>query len=107
LQGQSAYALNVGLSTTLPVLETTIGLYYNRLGSRIVEVATNFDDDVIEAPRDLIDLTISQPLFSDRYEMKFSAKNLLGQHQRFYQAGKLVRQNNEFSSFSVGFSLKF
>lgn len=107
LQGQSAYALNAGINTTLTSLGTNIGLYYNRLGSRIVEVATNFDDDVIEAPRNIIDLTITQPLFSDRYEMKFSAKNLLSAHQSFYQSSKLVRQNKEYSNFSVGFSVKF
>jgi outer membrane receptor protein involved in Fe transport len=106
LQGQSAYSINLGLNYNLPISNTNIGLFYNRLGSRIVEVATNFEDDVIEDPRDLLDLTISQPLFGGRYEMKFSARNMLNQDQIFRQANAVVRQTQEPTSFSIGLSIK-
>jgi len=106
LQGQSAYSINLGLNYNLPVFNTNIGLFYNRLGSRIVEVATNFEDDVIEDPRDLLDMTITQPLFNGRYEMKFSVRNMFNQDQVFRQASAIVRQTQEPTSFSIGLSIK-
>jgi TonB-dependent receptor len=106
LQGQSAYSINLGLNYNLPVFNTNIGLFYNRLGSRIVEVATNFEDDVIEDPRDLLDMTITQPLFNGRYEMKFSVRNMFNQDQVFRQAKAVVRQTQEPTAFSIGLSIK-
>ncbi len=106
LQGQSAYSINLGLSSSIPKVMTNVGLYYNRLGSRIVEVATNFEDDILEDARNVLDMTITQPLFKGRYELKFSVRNMLNEDQIFTQANDIIRRNQEPTSYSIGFSIK-
>jgi len=106
LQGQSAYSINLGLSSSIPKVMTNVGLFYNRLGSRIVEVATNFEDDILEDARNVLDLTVTQPLFKGRYELKFSIRNILNEDQIFTQANDIIRRNQEPTSYSIGFSIK-
>jgi outer membrane receptor protein involved in Fe transport len=106
LQGQSAYSINLGLNSSIPKVMTNVGLYYNRLGSRIVEVATNFEDDILEDARNVLDMTITQPLFNGRYELKFSVRNILSEDQIFTQAKDIIRRNQDPTSYSIGFSVK-
>jgi outer membrane receptor protein involved in Fe transport len=106
LQGQSAYSVNLGLSSSIPRVMTNVGLFYNRLGSRIIEVATNFDDDILEEARNVLDMTVTQPLFNGRYELKFSVRNMLSEDQIFTQAKDMIRRNQEPTSYSIGFSIK-
>ncbi len=105
LQGQSAYVVNVGLNFLEPSLKTSVSLLYNRIGSRIIEVATNFEEDIIEAPRDVLDLVITQPLMG-RFEARFAARDILAQDQRFYQGADLVRANDRGGSYTLGVSVR-
>ncbi|MCX7611748.1 MAG: carboxypeptidase-like regulatory domain-containing protein [Ignavibacterium sp.] len=106
LQGQSPYVVNLGFFFTEPSLGTSLNIMYNRIGERIVEVATAYDEDVIEQPRDLIDLTITQPILSN-FEIKFGVKDLLSKDQVFTQGDKRSRVNSASRSFSLGISYKF
>lgn len=106
LQGQSAYSINLGLNSSIPKIMTNVGLFYNRLGSRIVEAATNFEDDILEDARNVLDMTVTQPLFNGRYELKFSVRNILSEDQIFTQANDIIRRNQEPTSYSIGFSIK-
>jgi outer membrane receptor protein involved in Fe transport len=105
LQGQSPYAINLGLYFTEPDLGTSVNLSYNRFGERISEVATVFTLDVKEQPRDVLDVTLAQRLY-DVLEVKLSAKDILAQEQRFTQGNELVRSNKRGSTYSVGLSVK-
>ncbi|AFH49217.1 Outer membrane receptor protein [Ignavibacterium album JCM 16511] len=105
LQGQSPYVLNFGLYLTEPTIGTTLGILYNRIGERIVEVATAYEEDVIEQPRDLLDFFISQPFF-ENFEIKLGIKDLLSQEQVFTQGDKKSRVNSSNTGISLGLSYK-
>jgi hypothetical protein len=101
------YVLNLGLNLTVPGVQTQLNVLYNRLGSRIVEVATAFDaGDVIEQPRDVIDFSVMQPIAGGRYELRLTGRDLLGSPQRFSQGEDIVRENLRPRSISLGLSAK-
>ncbi len=82
-----------------------MSLLYNRIGPRIIEVATLYQEDVIEEPRDLIDLVITQPILSN-LELKLTAKDLLHNNQIFKQGDKRARVNSKDPTLSLGLSYK-
>lgn len=81
MQGQSPYTVNVGLLYSHPSWGTSINALYNTFGKRLVEV-NPYSGNIFEYPRNVFDLTISQPLF-ERFELKFSAKDILAERQYF------------------------
>jgi outer membrane receptor protein involved in Fe transport len=101
LQGQSPYVMNAGVNFVEPRWRTSVSVLYNRLGSRVIEVATANDDDVVERARDVLDLALIQPLGS-RYEVRLTARDVLNQPQQFVQSGELVRENRIGRSLSFG-----
>lgn len=105
LQGQSPYVLNFGIFFVEPSLGTSFNLMYNRIGERIVEVATLYEDDVIEQPRDVIDFTIAQTIYTN-FEIKFGIKDLLAKEQVFTQGDKRSRVNSSNRGISLGLSYK-
>lgn len=105
LQGQSPYMINLGLQYNNFNLGTSVSVLYNRFGERIAQVGSLYDADIIETPRDLIDLTFTQN-FASRYEIKLSAKDVLGQEQLFMQGGRKVKGNLRGSTYGVGLSVK-
>lgn len=105
LQGQSPYVINFGLFFTEPSIGTSIGILYNRIGERIIEVATAYEEDVTEQPRDVLDLTISQP-FLENFEIKLGIRDLLSQEQVFTQGSKRSRVNSANTGISLGLSYK-
>lgn len=106
LQGQSPYMINLGLLYASAQGGSSVSLLYNRFGKRIAQVGSLYDDDIIEMPRDLVDVTLAQML-GKHYEFKFSAKDILGQEQEFVQAARKVKGNLKGSTYSVGLSLKY
>lgn len=105
LQGQSPYSINAGLNYVNPFWGTGISFSYNRNGERIIEVATIYDEDIVEESRDLIDLTVTQNIFGN-LELKLSAKDVLGQEQIFSQGDKLARLNSRAGIYSLGLTIK-
>lgn len=105
LQGQSPYVINFGLYFTEPSLGTSIGILYNKIGERIIEVATAYEEDVTEQPRDLIDFVISQP-FLDSFEIKLGIKDILAKEQVYTQGNKRSRINSSNTGISLGISYK-
>ena len=105
LQGQSPYTINLGLLYNNS-RGSSVSVLYNRFGKRIAQVGSLYDDDIIEMPRDLIDFTVAQNL-GERYELKLTAKDILRQEQKFFQADRNVKGNQKGSTYSVGLSLKF
>jgi outer membrane receptor protein involved in Fe transport len=101
LQGQSPYVLNGALFYERGPLH--VNLLYNRIGSRIVEVATAYEEDVREEPRHQVDLSVSWRLLRS-LSLRLSVRDVLAHEQRFTQAGKLVRQNSRAPVWSLGIS---
>lgn len=85
MQGQSPFTLNLGLLYIHPTWGMSVNVLYNTFGKRIIEVNNTDKGDIYEFPRNVIDLTISQNIL-ERYELKFSVKDLLAEPQYF--AGK-------------------
>ncbi len=105
LQGQAPYVINLGLNLVYAPLGTSLSALYNRLGSRIIEVSSLLEGDILDAPRDLIDLTLTQP-FMRRYELRAQVRDLLGQNQNALQTSEagsqVIRADLRGRSFSVG-----
>lgn len=106
LQGQSPFVLNLGITYINPDLGTQVSLLYNRIGNRITEVATAYEEDVIEEGRDIIDFTINHPI-TENIEFKLGIKDLLGKDQVFRQGDKIARVNSKSTIVSLGATLKF
>jgi TonB-dependent receptor len=104
MQGQSPYTLNLSLLFSDPVNGTSVTVLYNTYGKRIAEV-NPYTGDLYEQPRNVIDLSISQPLF-DRYELKYTAKDILAEPQDFLSEGRLERRNQRGSVHSLSFTIK-
>jgi len=105
LQGQSPYSINVGINYAHIATGTGVSVLFNRNGERIVEVATIYDEDVVELPRDVVDVSVTQAIFG-YLELKFSAKDIFGQKQVFAQGNKTARSNSKASTYSLGLSVK-
>jgi outer membrane receptor protein involved in Fe transport len=91
LWGQSPYALNLGLTAATP-WGGELGLFWNRLGRRIVRVAQpeqyQFEDPhIYELPQDMVNLTLRQPLWAG-VELGLKASNLLRVSERWEQGWK-------------------
>lgn len=105
LQGQSPYVVNLSLFFTEPNLGTSISLFYNRIGERIIEVATAYQDDIIEKPRDVIDLKISQNILSG-FSLSFGIKDILAKDIEFVQGNLPARTIKTNSTYSLGINYK-
>jgi hypothetical protein len=90
LQGQSPYVVNAGVNWFVPTTNTALTVLYNRFGDRIASVGTQFLPDVLEQPRDQLDIVIEQGI-TDRIEVKASAKDLFASNVRFTQGGDVLR----------------
>lgn len=104
LQGQSPYVLNLGLLYLEPASGVSISLLYNTYGRRVVEVATAYEEDVTEEPRDVVDLSIGIPLRVG-YDLKLQWKDILEQSRVYRQRDQIARSDTEPGSISVGLSV--
>jgi len=95
MQGQSPFTVNVGLLYTHPSWGTSINALYNTFGKRLVEV-NPYSGNIFEYPRNVFDLTISQP-FLDRFELKFSAKDIIAETQYFGSDNFVVKDAKSFN----------
>jgi hypothetical protein len=105
MQGQSPFSVNVGLLFSEPTYNTSVNLLYNTSGKKIAAIDP-FTDDLYEMPRDVIDLSIGQPI-GERYEIKYSVRDLLAQDQVFKSGDKIERLNEKSPSHSLSLSVRF
>ncbi|HSQ74072.1 MAG TPA: carboxypeptidase-like regulatory domain-containing protein [Bacteroidota bacterium] len=99
MQGQAPWTMNLGLFYTHPEIGTSLNIMLNKQGRRLAAVGDVRDYDIFEEPRDMVDVSISQQLFSFM-EAKFSVKNLLDK-ERILTSGE---QRVPFSSWHQGSS---
>jgi len=93
LQGQSPYLINAGLQYSDN--KWSVNALYNKVGKRINVVGfgqyktdgsyQNDYRDIVENPRDVIDLQISRRLLKNKAEIKFNINDILNQGSVLYQ----------------------
>lgn len=103
--GQAPYVINMSLRYSEPDARASIGLVYNVVGSRIVDVGTRAGDgilpDVEELPFHALDLIASWSP-ADRLKLKLKWRNLLWQQRRFRQGAVEVVRLEPGTFVSVG-----
>lgn len=114
--GQSPYSLNAALYYMNPETGTSVNLAYNRSGRKIVSVAQIGRFPGLEAegksphwyeePRDLIDISISQPIASD-FTVKLVVKDLLNQKLYWNQGDNIVQSNVFGTTISMNLSYRW
>ncbi len=105
LQGQSPYVINFGIYFVEPSLGSSFTVNYNKIGKRIVEVATAYQDDIIEKPRDVIDIKISQTVLKG-FSLSLGIKDLLAQDYAFVQGDLPARIIKANTTYSLGINYK-
>jgi TonB-dependent receptor len=108
--GQSPYSVNLGIFYFNPETQTSFNIAYNTYGRRIQQVALvgmyNFDDPhIYEMPRDIIDISVSQPVFDNKMDLKLLVRDLLNQNLIWQQGGRTIQSN--LRGTTVGLSLSY
>lgn len=102
MQGQSPYVVNGALLFVVPTLGTTLNVFYNKFGRRLDAVGF-LAADVYEEPREVIDVSVTQPLFGT-LELKFSVRNLNGSKKVYSRAGLLYERSDVGRTYSLQLS---
>lgn len=110
MQGQAEYVLNAGLYYDLYEGGFAASLVYNKVGQKILKVGFGGLGDVVELPRDQIDLTLSQNITSD-LALKLAVKDILAQDyvsvQKAPGGDKIALRIKKGTDLSLGVSYKF
>ena len=101
LVGQAPYVLNSGLTYSSRNGARSATLLYNRVGERIVNAGANPLPDVIEHPRDVLDLSLRLPVFAG-ISARVDAKNLLDARYEVTQGSVTREAWNTGRGFSFG-----
>lgn len=107
MQGQSEYIMNLGLYYENDEYGFTASTVYNKVGDRIAQVGFINVGDIIERPRDQIDISLSKKLFRN-LSLSFAARDILAQDHIFIQKrpGKdtIESRYKKGQNYSVGIS---
>ncbi len=99
LQGQSPYTINLSLLFTEPTLRTTINVLFNKFGKRLDAVGF-LTSDIYEQPRDLVDMSIIQPL-NYGIETKLTIKNIFTKERILTQQDRIYQRTNSGATYSL------
>lgn len=109
LQGQADFILNAGLYYEGFDNGFAASLTYNKVGEKISKVGFGGLGDVIEKPRDQIDISFSKKLF-DVLSLKIAVRDLLAQDFKFVQrtpdGDKVSELSKKGQTISVSLSYK-
>ncbi len=101
MQGQSPWMLNLSLSFREPNIGTSVNMLYSSFGRRLDAVGDYTYLDVFEEPRNVIDLSVTQPVM-EGLEMKFTVKDLTASEKSFtYRDGAKYKKLNYGRTFSL------
>ncbi|RYD58770.1 MAG: TonB-dependent receptor [Sphingobacteriales bacterium] len=85
MQGQSPFVINGGLQYDAEKIGTSVTGLFNMVGRRIFLVGNDQNPHIWEAPRPVIDFTISQKVLNKKAEFKFTISDLLNKRANYYQ----------------------
>jgi outer membrane receptor protein involved in Fe transport len=109
LQGQADFILNAGLYYETLSGDFSASVIYNKVGEKIAKVGFGGLGDVVEVPRDQIDLSVSKKIF-DMLNIKLVVKDLFEQDYKFIQktpdGDKVSELSKKGSTISVSLSYK-
>jgi outer membrane receptor protein involved in Fe transport len=109
MQGQADYISNVGLYYENFNSGTSVSLIHNRVGERISRVGFANLGDIVEMPRDQVDLSFSQNIM-ELFSIKVAFKDILAQDHKFIQrttdGDKIAERYKRGRTISVGLSYK-
>jgi outer membrane receptor protein involved in Fe transport len=105
MQGQSPYMVNVSLLFVEPTLKTSVNVLYNESGRRLDAVGF-LASDIYEEPRGVLDLSISQPLWSG-FEVKLTARNITNKEKMLTRDRTLYEQTAMGTTYSLQLSQSF
>lgn len=101
--GQAPYVVNAGVTWSHPRSDASATLLFNTIGERIAYAGELPLPDVVEMPRNVLDLSLRLPV-RDRLSLRFDAKNLLGAPHELRQ-GSVAREYYETGrTMSIGVS---
>lgn len=101
--GQAPYLFNAGLTWTHPAGNASATALFNRVGERITEAGETPLPDVIEQPRNVLDLSVRFPV-AGGLSARLDAKNLLDAPYRINQ-GRVIRESYHAGRvIGIGFS---
>ena len=107
LQGQSTYALNLGLHYGAEGLEAS--LLYAAFGNRLAQVGAgaypNSLPDIYEHPLQSLDITFSKAI-NHLFRLKGSVENLLDRSDEFHQLDKVTRRVRPGRSVGLSLDIK-
>lgn len=110
MQGQAEYVLNAGLYYDRFEDGFSASVVYNKVGQKILKVGFAGLGDVVEMPRDQVDLMISKDITND-LSLKLSVKDLLAQDylsvQKAPGGDKTALRIKRGTDISFGVSYKF
>ncbi len=110
LQGQADFILNTGLYYEDFTNGLSASIIYNKVGEKISKVGFGGLGDVIEKPRDQIDISFSKKIF-DNLSLKLAVKDLLAQDIKFVQKTPSGDKTSELvkrgQNISAGLSFQF
>lgn len=103
LVGQAPFVVNAGLTYSSASGRTNATVLYNVVGERIFAAGVAPLPNIIEAPRNVVDLSLRFPVWRE-VSGRVDARNVLDARYRFMQ-GNLEREGyNAGRTFSLGFS---
>lgn len=85
LQGQSPYVFNAGINYQDDEKNFGVSLAANRVGQRIFIVGNEFERDIWENGRTVLDLQFSKNFVKRNIEVKLNVKDILAQKLYFFQ----------------------
>ncbi len=115
LMGQSPYIINAGIFFEHREKQLQANIQYNIVGKRLFAVGSEFNPDIYEMPRNILDFTLSKGV-GKRLEFKFGAQNVLNPKvwliQDSNEDGEIggidedIMSYKQGSYFTIGINLK-
>jgi outer membrane receptor protein involved in Fe transport len=100
MQGQSPYIINGGVSYNHPTSNIASTLVFNRIGERIFAVGNGEIPEMYEAPRNVLDFSLSKKFYK-KLEVKFTISDILSNPQVLYynidDKFAIVRDENQYN----------
>ena len=100
MQGQSPYIINGGVSYNHPTSNLATTLVFNRIGERIFAVGNGDIPELYEAPRNVIDFSLSKKFYK-KLEVKFTISDILSNPQVLYynidDKFTIVKDENQYN----------
>jgi hypothetical protein len=103
---QSPYLLNGSLQYTTPSGGSGVALLYNLVGERLTQVGVRGFDDIYEATRHTLDLTLDHRLMS-AIDLKVSAENITNSDIEFWLGDDTTQRYAPGRTYSVKASYSF